>query len=118
MYLGFKGYNAGLANAEHTLRILGSERGHLAAGDDFAAMFPYLPGVSLGHLHVINNAGVRRVDGFDAGRVWLQFAHSLRPNEFQALHAVLYAGLVEVLEPGQFAFVQRDYDLAAQFEGY
>ncbi len=105
MYLGFEGYNAGLANAEHGLRIPRSERGDFAAGDDFAAMFPYLPGVSLGNLHIVNNAGVWRVDGFDTSRVRLQLAQSLRSDELQSLHAILYAALVEVLEPGQFAFV-------------
>src|SRR5258708_37900237 len=105
MYLSFEGYNAGLANAEHALRLPGSERGDFAAGDDFAAMVLYLPRVSLGHLHIINNAGIWRVDGFDAGRVRLQFSQSLRLDELQALHAILYAALVQILEPGQFAFV-------------
>ena len=85
------------------------------AGHDASARLFNLLNHGVADLDVVNDAFLGDVNGGDARHMRFDFEHLRAVQQAEALQAVLLAALVEVVQAGQFGFVHRNHELAADF---
>src|ERR1700678_3763671 len=85
---------------------------HFAPGKDLAAHRSNVVAVCARDDAVVDDAGDRDKDGFDAARVRLAFTDAAGVNDLHAFDAILDAAIEEILQQRQFAFFGSHDQLA------